>query len=73
MYTIPGGTRFITQNADNKLSFSAGTVVDCYIAGFGAATVTITESGTKKTVEPTVFGVAESFSKIWTGSCALGI
>jgi hypothetical protein len=63
MYLVPHGTRLITQNADNRLTFFAGQVVDCYIAGFGAAVVTIAESGTKKSIEPTVTGVGESFTK----------
>lgn len=63
MFQVPHGNKLIRTSGDNILSFSAGQVVDCVVTGAGVAHVTISESGDKRTVLPSVLGTVEEFDK----------
>lgn len=63
MFEVPKGKRLIQTNADNSLFFSAGQIVDCVIMGILVGPVTVSESGRKVTVIPTLEGSTEEFDK----------
>jgi hypothetical protein len=63
MFQVPGGSKLIQTNADNSLSFSAGTIVDCWVRGAGVGHVTISEGNEKRTVIPNINGSVEEFDR----------
>ena len=63
MFEVPGGAKLIQTNADNSLSFSAGTIVDCWVRGVGVGPVTISEGKEKRTVLPAITGQVEEFDR----------